>query len=299
MLPIRTLLDQVKQPEQSALPPDLQRLYDGDLQFPQALKDRPYVIANFVSTLDGVVSYGTPGHAGGGEISGHDEADRFIMGLLRASADAVMIGSRTLEAAARDHVWIAEYIYPRAETPYRLYRKDVLGKAGHPRTIVVSASGRVDLDRAVFRKRDVHAHIITTPGGRERLCAAGVDRLPSTEVRVLSDSAAPVAPSAILSDLRTTLGVNLLLHEGGPSLFGQFVSARLVDEFFLTLAPQIAGRKTEQSRPAMVSGIEFSPETAPWLRILSVKQGGDHLYLRYTSAGESRISSFTRRARSR
>jgi len=286
MRPIQTLLNQAKRPEQPVLPPDLQRLYDGDLQFPPAFQERPYVIGNFVSTLDGVVSYQIPGHAGGGEISGHDEGDRFIMALLRASADAVIIGSRTLEAAARDHLWIAEYIYPKAETLYRLYRKDALRKAGHPHTIVVSASGTVDLDRAVFRTPDLRAQIITTPGGRERLRAAGVDRLPSTEVRVLSNSAAPVAPSSILSDLRTTLGVNLLLHEGGASLFGQFVSARLVDEFFLTLAPQIAGRKAEQPRPAMVSGIEFSPETAPWLRILSVKQGGDYLYLRYAAAAE-------------
>lgn len=86
MLPIRTLLDQARGADPPALPPDLQRHYDGDLHFPIGSKERPYVIGNFVSTLDGVVSYKIPGHAGGGEISGHDEADRFIMGLLRASA---------------------------------------------------------------------------------------------------------------------------------------------------------------------------------------------------------------------
>ena len=38
---------------------------------------------------------------GEGNISGFDESDRFIMGLLRASADAVMVGSGTLHQTTR------------------------------------------------------------------------------------------------------------------------------------------------------------------------------------------------------
>jgi len=90
MEPIRTLFDHAVSPREPILPSELRRDYDGDLQFSPALEERPHVIGNFVSTLDGVVSYEIPGHVGGGEISGHDEADRFIMGLLRASADAVV-----------------------------------------------------------------------------------------------------------------------------------------------------------------------------------------------------------------
>ena len=62
------------------------------------------MIGNFVSTLDGIVSFLIPGKEGGGEISGHDEADRFIMGLLRASADAVMVGVGTLHATHPRHL---------------------------------------------------------------------------------------------------------------------------------------------------------------------------------------------------
>ena len=71
----------------------------GDLRFP-AHHDQPYVVGNFVSTLDGVVSFEIPGKSGGGEISGFNEADRFIMGLLRASADAVIVGAGTLREVA-------------------------------------------------------------------------------------------------------------------------------------------------------------------------------------------------------
>jgi riboflavin biosynthesis pyrimidine reductase len=277
---LRTLLDHAKPPGAPLLPPELRRYYDGDLGFPAAYAERPYVIGNFVSTLDGVVSYQIPGHAGGGEISGHNEEDRFIMGLLRASADAVMIGSGTLLATSPDHLWIPEYMYPEAADLYRTYRQ-VLRKPAYPRAVIVSAGGAVDLERAIFRTPGIAVQIITTGKGRDQLDAAGVNRFDTVEVTVLDDSGGMVAPAAMLKFLRLTLGVDLLLHEGGPTLFGQFVGAGVVDEFFLTVAPQIAGRNAQQPRPAMIWGTEFLPETAPWLRILSVKQSGSHLYLRY------------------
>jgi hypothetical protein len=70
-----------------------------------ALHVRPYVIGNFVSTIDGVVSFEIPGESGCGDISGFNEADRFIMGLLRASVDAVIVGAGTLREVAPGHLW--------------------------------------------------------------------------------------------------------------------------------------------------------------------------------------------------
>jgi riboflavin biosynthesis pyrimidine reductase len=92
-------------------------LYSGDLRFP-AHPDQTYVIDNFVSTLDGVVSYEIHGKAGGGEISGFNEADRFIMGLLRASVDAIVVGTGTLRNTAAGHLWVAEGVYPEARELY-------------------------------------------------------------------------------------------------------------------------------------------------------------------------------------
>ena len=77
----------------------------------------------------------------------------------------------------------------------------------------------------------------------------------------------------------------MLLHEGGPTLFGQFLSAEAVDELFMTLSPQIAGRKADAIRPALVQGVEFVPERAPWFQLLSVRQKAEHLYLRYRRTG--------------
>jgi riboflavin biosynthesis pyrimidine reductase len=85
--------------------------------------------------------------------------------------------------------------------------------------------------------------------------------------------------------LYARLGVRRLLHEGGPTLFGQFLAAEAVDELFLTLSPQIAGRGANAIRPGLVQRMEFMPDNAPWLQLLSVKQRAEHLYLRYRCTG--------------
>ncbi len=56
------------------------------------------MLSNFVTTLDGVVSLQVKGHDGGGDISGFNADDRMVMGLLRAVADAVVLGAGSLDA---------------------------------------------------------------------------------------------------------------------------------------------------------------------------------------------------------
>lgn len=281
MKPIRTLFERQPAGTEPVLPEDLRTVYGGDLRFPVNAGGRPYIVGNFVSTLDGVVSYEIAGKAGGGDISGFDAGDRFIMGLLRASADAVLIGAGTLREVVRGHVWAAEFVNRAASDSYAHYREQVLHKPKFPLNVVVSGSGRIDLERAVFRRSDVRTVIVTTHDGLERLLSAGAQSLPSTEVRAIRAQGSLLAAADIVNLLWREFDVRLLLHEGGPILFGTFVAHRLVDEFFLTIAPQLAGRSVVQPRPGMISGVEFTPDTAPWLELLSAKQSGDHLYLRY------------------
>src|SRR5215469_9846426 len=106
----------------AVLPDGLQARYDGNLSFPPAPEERPYFIANFVSTLDGVVSFNLPGQSEGAQISDSNEEDRFNMGLMRASADAVVVGSGTLQAAGPQGSWLPESVYPAAKDLYRNYR---------------------------------------------------------------------------------------------------------------------------------------------------------------------------------
>ena len=278
---VRTLIDRDRDHFEPALPPALRELYDGDLHFHTSAPERPFVIANFVSTLDGVVSYEIKGQADGSAISGSDPADGFIMGLLRASADAVIVGARTIHAASPKSLWIPEYTYPDAKHLYTEYRANILHKPEYPLLVVVSGSGKLELERAIFRTPEVRTVVITTSAGRDALVTAGATKLPSVQIHALDMGWGTTAPLAMLRLLYAEFGVRLLLHEGGPTLLGQFLAAGAVDELFLTLSPQIAGRAADAIRPALVQGMAFMPDHAPWFQLLSVKQKVEHLYLRY------------------
>ena len=278
MDPIRTLV--APQSDQLVLPDDLRALYDGDLGFPAAPAGRPYVIANFVSTLDGVVSFNIPGQSEGKQISGSNQADTFIMGLLRASSDAIVVGATTFEVAGHDTLWFPESVYLPAADLYRRYRNEVLKKSEYPLLVIVSRSGRLDLTSAAFHTEAQRVLVITSEEGKQNL-QSGSNASSSVQVRALSAAQGRSAPSAILELLRQEFDVNLALNEGGPNLFGQFLLAGFIDELFLTVAPQIAGRVPAHPRPALVEGVEFLPGNAPWWTLLSAKRAASHLYLHY------------------
>ena len=203
------------------------------------------------------------------------------MGLLRASADAVIIGAGTLNDVSAKSLWTPEYVYPDAKRLYAEYRVNALGKSEYPLLVIVSGSGQLELDRAIFRTPAMRAVIITTSAGRDELTRRGAATLDSVEVRALDSSSGAIDPQAILELLQSQFGVKTLLHEGGPTLFGQFLAADAVDELFLTLSPQIAGRERDGTRPALVQGVQFVPDSAPWFQTVSVKEHAAYLYLRY------------------
>lgn len=288
---VRTLIDCEQEYTEPALPQELRELYDGDLHFRISSAERLLVIANFVSTLDGVVSYEIEGQAGGSAISGSDPADRFIMGLLRASVDAVIVGARTVHDVSSKSLWTPEYTYPDAKDLFAEYRVNALHKPKYPILVIVSGSGRLELERAIFRTPPMRTVLITTSAGRDELTRRGATTLGSVEIHALNSSKGSIAPPSILELLHSQFAVKTLLHEGGPTLFGQFLAAEAVDEIFLTLSPQIAGRKSDAIRPALVQGVEFVPDRAPWFQLLSVKQKAEYLYLRYRRTG-ARSSMF-------
>ena len=225
-----------------------------------------------MSTLDGVVSFNLPGQSEGAQISGSNEEDRFIMGLLRASVDAVMVGSGTLQAAGPQGSWLPEAVYPAAKDLYRKYRTEVLRKLEYPLVVIVTGTGGLDLTSAVFHTPRTRVLILTTEQGKQRLSQSGSGALASVEVKALSAAEQGISPSAILTLLRQEAGVELLLHEAGPTLFGEFLAGGFMDELFLTVAPQIAGRVAAHPRPGLVAKVEFSPATAPWWKLLSTKR---------------------------
>jgi riboflavin biosynthesis pyrimidine reductase len=232
-----------------------------------------------VASLDGVVSLGIPGKAGGGEISGFNPHDRMVMGLLRATADAVVIGAGTLRASSPDHVWTAEYIYPPLADAYRELRA-ALDKPEPPLNVVVTGSGDIDLNRCLFRSAAVPSLIVTTAAGAARLR----DRDLPASARVEVAGAAPLSAQAVLDTIGRSRQSEIVLVEAGPRLMSNFFAERLLDELFLTLAPQVAGRDGTIERPGLVSGKLFAPEHPVWGKLVGLKRGGDHLLLRHAFA---------------
>jgi len=257
------------------LPPKLVRIY-GDLRMPRGVT-RPHVFSNFVTSLDGVVSLQVPGHASGGDVSGFDAQDRMVMGLLRAVADVVVVGSGTLDADRR-HVWTAEGIYPQLAAPYRQLR-EALGHREAPLNVIVSGSGRVDLRLPVFTSGKVRALIITTAAGGKRL---GTQRVPDgVAIRTVASNAGTIPARTLLDKLRELRAGKRILVEGGPRLLGDFYADGLLADQFLSLAPQVAGREAGDGRLSLAMGKLFAPRDARWGALVDVRRGSRLLFLRY------------------
>ena len=275
LTPLETLVD-IDRGTALPLPPELAALY-GRLQFPLR-PGQPFVISNFVTTLDGVVSLNVPGHAGGGDISGRDQHDRMVMGVLRAVADAVIVGAGTLRAASPQHLWTAEYIFPPLTEAYKQLRA-ILKKSDPPLNVIVSARGAVDLKKRVFQSGEVPVLIVTTKNAEHRVHQ---DDLPPWVQVAAIESAGPLDARSIVEAVGHVRQSDVILVEGGPHLMADFLAQQCVDELFLTLAPQIAGRDDLSVRPGLVAGKSFAPKHPLWGTLIEVKRGGSHLFLRYS-----------------
>jgi riboflavin biosynthesis pyrimidine reductase len=249
------------------LPAELVEAYGGSLGF-----DRPRLYANFVSTVDGVVAIPELPQSNK-LISDGSESDRFVMGLLRAFADAVLIGAETFRASPRA-LWTAERAFPATAEGFAELRRR-LDRPALPERVVLTGTGSVPPSHPLFA---AGALVLTTEAGAGRLDG----RLPATSTIVsLGDSGTIDLPAAVAA-LRTR-GHELILSEAGPHMFGSLLEAGLVDELFLTVSPLIAGRDAAE-RLGLVEGFEALPEERLGGRLLSARRDGDHLFLRYELA---------------
>lgn len=257
--PLELLFEQSNLPR-LPLPALLEANYGGPLGF-----DSPRVFANFVTSVDGVVAL--PGDAESGQIiSGRNTADRFLMGLLRACADAVLLGAGTFRHS-RGHLWQPDRIYPAAASLFAEARR-ALGLGAAPRLVLVSASGELDVNEPAVQG----ALIVTTPRGEARLRG----RTPES-TRVVVSAGERIALPQVLELMREQ-GLRQVLTEGGPSLFSELVAGNLVDELFVTTAPSLFGRFANDQRKSLADGLDLGGKK---MELLSARRHGSHLFLRY------------------
>ncbi len=272
--PLVTLLDEAAGAP-LPMPPELRALY-GPLRM-ASRPDRAHVFANFVASLDGIVAFDPPRGSGAG-ISGGNPHDRAVMGLLRAVADAVVIGAGNLRAEG-DHVWTAERIWPELAGAYAQLRA-ALGKTSPPLQVVVTGSGDVDPSRAVF-SGVAPCVVVTTGVGAGRLRARGF----TGRISVPEPAAGWISLAAVL-DAAGLGGGSRVLLESGPRSTSRFLEEGGVDELFLTSAPVLVGRGGAPATLALVEGRVFRPGALGG-RLLSARRSGDFLFLRYAIEREA------------
>lgn len=261
--------DPVREP---SLPEAFRAVYGGDWHIPASV-DRPYVYTNFATARDGRVSYNEPGISTGGDVTGFNAHDRWLMGLLRARADCVLMGDATL-AIERDHLWTAQHIAPDDAEAFSQLRAAESLKANPP-IVFVSYDGNLDPECGVFCDSDMHVIIATTRHGAERAQSLRCD----AKLDVIAFDSDMVDLKRLTQMLYADYGVRRLLCEGGPRVMGGMLAAGLVDEEFVTLCPSVLGRTPDRFRPSYVEGVAFSPDTAPQSTPFSLRRAGDFLFL--------------------
>jgi riboflavin biosynthesis pyrimidine reductase len=247
------------------LPEEVHELYGGSLGF-----DEPRLVANFVSSVDGVVA--APRIIQSAKlISGRNDSDRLVMGLLRACADAIVIGSGTLQGSPRS-LWTPDGPYPATAEAFASLRRR-RHRPAVPTLVVLTGSGVIDPDHPALERG---ALVLTTDDGAHHL----EGRLPERSEVVSVGATSRVDLCAALALLRAR-GHRLILSEAGPHVFGGLLSAGLVDDLFLTVSPIFAGRSHGTARLGLVEDHDLLAGGVAAGRLLSVRRDGAFLFLRY------------------
>ena len=257
------------------LPMSFRLHFGSDWRVP-VFRDKPYVYSNFAASRDGRVSYNEPGLCNAGLVTDSHPHDRWLMGLLRARADAVMIGDSTIKLDP-GHIWTAEFIW-RAEAAAFNALRAAEGRSAQPLLVIISYDCTIPADEPCINQPDVQVLLVTTSVGHERgLQLKSTSRAAKMDVLNLGDTWVDLAKLTRL--LRSDYGVKTLLCEGGPRVMGGMLQAGMIDEEFLTYCPKIVGAAPDHNRPSYIEGVAFMPDNAPYSRIQSLRSAGDYLFL--------------------
>jgi riboflavin-specific deaminase-like protein len=228
-------------------------------------RNRPFVLVNMAMTADGKIA--TANRAVSSFSSARDHEHLLE---LRATADAVMSGARTVDSAKIN-------LGPGGSKhrQQRLKR----GLAEYNLRIIVSGSGTIDPQAEVFKHKFSPIIILTT----RKASTSALRRLQTLadEVKICGQTA--INFSAALRWLQQKWGVRRLLCEGGGDLNDAMFRAGMVDELHLTVCPKIFGGR---NGPTISEGIGFPALTNAYpLRLKSARQVKDEMYLVYERIG--------------
>jgi len=197
----------------------------------------PFVFVNMAMTADGKIAT-----ANRAVTSFGSARDLHHLYELRATADAILCGARTIEQSGA--------LLDNGGDAFRRQRLR-RGLAAYPLRVLVSGNGSLDPAAPIFQHRFSPLIILTT----ERAPAPQLRRLRHLADAVQICGTREINFPAALRWLRAQWPVQRLLCEGGGELNDALFRAGLVDEIHLTLCPKIFGGG---HAPTIADGLGFT-----------------------------------------
>jgi 5-amino-6-(5-phosphoribosylamino)uracil reductase len=218
--------------------------------------DRPYTLLSCSVSMDGYIA------SAASRLLLSNETDFDRVDAVRASCDAILVGATTVR---NDN--------PRLLVRSRARRDEREARGLTPSPMKVTVSRRAEFDRQAD---------FFTAGEAEKLVYCARRSLPEARARlepaaVVVDGGHTVEMGRVSSDLAER-GVARLMVEGGGTVHTQFLTADLVDELQLVVAPVFVG---DSGAPRFVRDGCFPWNPARRARLAEVRQIGDVVLLRY------------------
>lgn len=218
---------------------------------------RPYVLLSCGMSIDGYLDT-----ASGDRLLLSNDADFDRVDAVRAECDAILVGAGTVR---QDN--------PRllVRSPARREARVARGLSPTPVKVTVTGKGKLDPSAAFFVTGEVDKLVYCASSSVDETR----DRL--GQVATVVDGGDPVDLRRVVADLHDR-GIGRLMVEGGGTIHTQFLTAGLVDELHLVIAPFFVG---DSRAPRFVGDGRF-----PWgpdrrAVLAEVRQIGDVVLLRY------------------
>ncbi|MCL4273520.1 MAG: dihydrofolate reductase family protein [Anaerolineales bacterium] len=215
--------------------------------------NRPFVFINVAMTADGKIdTFERKGSA----ISSKQDKERVDM--LRAEADAVLVGGKTL---------LEEL--PKLTVKSEALREGRIqqGRSPNPIKVGVVTVADIPIDSDFVKAGDARVVIFTThQTSKEQL-----ERLRTRGVEVFADDAPRVDLVKMMSTLKE-IGVGRLMVEGGGTMNFELLRLGLVDELTLYIAPMIFGGA---NAPTLADGLGVPRDAAIEMRLQHIQQWDD------------------------
>lgn len=220
------------------------------------MPERPYTLLSCCVSIDGYIGSAAP------RLLLSNDADFDRVDAVRASCDAILVGATTVRA---DN--------PRLVVRSEARREERTARGLPESPMKVTVTRRADLDaRADFFNVGDAEKIVYCASAR---VADARDRL--GPVATVVDAGDNVEMCTLSTDLAAR-GVDRLMVEGGAIVHTQFLTADIVDELQLTVAPVFVG---ESAAPRFVRDGVFPWNTARRAELVDVQKLGDVVLLRY------------------